>query len=281
MKLAFFGSAEFSVYVLEELKRQNIVPDLIITTPDTPRGRKLVFTPNEVKVWAEKEKVSYIEFDSLKDGKALQFLNKEEWDLFLVASYGKIIPKEIFDLPKRKTLNIHPSLLPKYRGPSPIVSQILNDEENIGVSIMKIEEGVDTGPIVKQAPLPFARGGERGEVEKLLAEEGAKLFAEILPQWLSGYLQATPQETSQATFTKKIEKKDGLLNLEDDARKNFLKVKAYQDWPTSYFFVEKKGKKMRVIVTEVKIENSELKILRVIPEGKKEMNYEDFLRGLK
>jgi methionyl-tRNA formyltransferase len=273
---AFFGSSEFSVHVLNELKGLNILPDLIVTTPDQKQGRKLVLTPNVVKVWSNENNIEVIDSDLASN---LKFRN---YDLFLVASYGKIIKKEVFDLPRRKTLNIHPSLLPKYRGPSPIVSQILNDEKEIGVSIMQIEEGVDTGPVLIQKKIEIGDWPiGRVKLEEILAIMGANLFVEILPTWLSGYLQAVPQDEALATITKKISKEDGLLNLEDDARKNLLKVKAYHGWPGTYFFVEKNGKKVRVIVTDAKIEDGNFKILRVIPEGKKEMNYEDFLRGMK
>jgi len=150
IKLAFFGSSEFSVYVLDEFKLHNILPNLIVTTPDKPKGRKLVMTPTPVKIWAQENKIEVYDPKTLKDGEAEKFLKQKEWDLFLVASYGKIIPKEIFEIPIHKTLNIHPSLLPKYRGPSPVVSQILNDEKEVGVSIMQIDEGMDTGPVFLQ-----------------------------------------------------------------------------------------------------------------------------------
>src|SRR3989344_3860805 len=113
MKFVFFGSSEFSTYVLDELKVHNILPSLIVTMTDKPKGRKLILTPNIVKVWAQENNISVVE----------SFPEKGEYDLFLVASYGKIIPKEIFEMPVRKTLNIHPSLLPKYRGASPIIYQ--------------------------------------------------------------------------------------------------------------------------------------------------------------
>jgi methionyl-tRNA formyltransferase len=156
MKLVFFGSSEFSIYVLDELLLHGIKPVLIVTTPDKPKGRKLTLTPNEVKVWAQQNSIEALDPPSLKNNPDFYSrLATSDSDLFLVASYGKIIPREIFELPKRKTLNIHPSLLPKYRGASPIQSQILNDEKEIGVTIMQIEETMDTGPIVAQKKVDF------------------------------------------------------------------------------------------------------------------------------
>lgn len=292
IKLVFFGSSEFSVYVLDELKVHNILPDLIITTPDKPKGRKLVLTPNIVKTWGQEHKIEVLDPASLRNNPDLVYhLQSCDYNLFLVASYGKIIPPEIFEIPKYKTLNIHPSLLPKYRGASPIQSQILNNEKEIGVSIMQIEEAMDAGPVLIQRPHPIpspwqgegqGTEGDWGEVvpgrkklERELAIEGARLFTHILPEWLEGVIDPIMQNEAEATYCKKVSKTDGELNLSDNALTNLLKIKAFEEWPGTYFFDNGK----RVIVTEATILNGELKILKVIPEGKKEMPYEDFLRG--
>ncbi len=315
----FFGTSEFSVYVLDELKKHNIVPNLIIASPDKPKGRKLIITPPPTKIWAEKNSALVYQPKTLrsvkKDGTPMKepakdylkkFLKKDGWDLFLVASYGKIIPVEIFDIPLHKTLNIHPSLLPKYRGASPIQTQILNDEKNVGVTIMQIDKGMDTGPIIAQrktsppstkndnfnivaTPLSLARrGGLGGEVnfskeklEKLLAIESAKLFVKTLPDWISGKIKSTPQDNNKATTCKKIEKSDGEINLnssaDGDSYKNYLKIKAYEGWPGTYFFTEKNGKKIRVKIIKAEFKDGKLIIKKVIPEGKKETNYSQFL----
>lgn len=290
--MVFFGGSEFSIYVLDELKLRGILPELIITTPDKPKGRKLVLTPTPVKVWAKENNIEVIDPASLKKDNAdlvakLKGLNSK---LFLVASYGKIIPKEIFEIPEYKTLNIHPSLLPKYRGASPIQSQILADEKEIGVTIMQIDEGMDHGPIVKQKKImPLKEEAVllgRKKLEKLLAEEGAKLFVEILSDWLDGKTKTEVQDENLATFCQKIEKENGELQIDLDdfnknARENILKIKAFEEWPTAYFFIEKNGRKMRIIITDAALENGLFKILRVIPEGKKEMSFADFMRGYK
>ncbi|MEK7669249.1 MAG: methionyl-tRNA formyltransferase [Patescibacteria group bacterium] len=312
--MVFFGSSEFSVYVLDELKLHNILPKLIITTPDKPKGRRLVLTPTSVKIWAQNNNIEVIAPASLRNNpeftsKLLALSSK----LFLVASYGKIIPKEIFEIPEKKTLNIHPSLLPKYRGASPIQSQILNDEKEIGVTIMQIEETMDTGPIVAQKKVLFSSlqaqkctdifllensscslqsssqgiselATSRNELEKVLAIEGAQLFAHILPEWLIGAIDLIIQDESKATYCQKIKKEDGELQIDlnnmptgEIARKYLCKIKAFEEWPTTYFFYNGK----RIIISDAVLENHSLKILKVIPEGKKEMLFEDFLRGQK
>ena len=299
MKLVFFGSSEFSVYVLEELKLQNFLPSLIITTPDKPQGRKLILTPNVVKIWAEKNNIKFLNPISLKkeNSEIVSNLKSCDPDIFLVASYGKIIPKEIFEIPKFKTLNIHPSLLPKYRGASPIQAQILNTEKEIGVTIMQINEEMDKGEIIIQkithqnlisTSLTLKEIPNRKELEKNLAIEGAKLFTQILPDWLAHKIKPITQDENKATYCQKIIKEDGELQIDlknlptgKEAEKNLAKIKAFEDWPTTYFYTERNGKKIRVIITQAVLENDKLKILRVIPEGKKEMLYEDFLRGVK
>lgn len=286
MKFVFFGSSKFSIYVLEALELHKMLPGLIITTPDKPKGRKLVMTPNEVKIWAQNKGIEVIDPKSLKKEAewVVERLERERADFFLVASYGKIIPANIFDIPKHKTLNIHPSLLPKYRGASPMISQILNDaggpesNEGIGTTIMVIDEGMDTGPLLAQKRVEVVDWPVSSmKLEKIMADESVDLFMSIIDKWLAGEIEGKPQDHSKATLCGKIEKEDGLLDLNDNPQKNLLKIKAFAEWPRAYYF--HKGK--RVIVTDAKIENSELKILRVIPEGKKEMPYEDFLRGLR
>jgi methionyl-tRNA formyltransferase len=280
IKIAFFGNADFSFIVLEELQKQGILVDLVVTTIDKPVGRKMVLTPTPTKVWAENNSVEYIAPEKLKDESFLKKIS--EYNLFIVAAYGKIIPKILIDIPKYKVLNVHPSLLPKYRGPSPLQSQILADEKFIGVSIMQIDELVDHGAIVSQKkvdisdwPVGFF------ELQKILGKEGADILAKILPDWIKGNIQEKSQEDDRATFTKKVEKTDGFLDLSGDAYKNYLKYLAFEDWPGTYFEQEKDGKKIRVIVKKAEWKEHTLKLTRVLPEGKKEMSYEDFLRGIK
>jgi methionyl-tRNA formyltransferase len=269
MKFAFFGSSEFSLYVLNELEKSGIKPDLVVTTPDKPKGRKLTMTPTPVKAWALSKGIETVE--------SMQDLQGRNFDVFLVASYGKIIKPEIFNLPKHKTLNIHPSLLPKYRGASPIVSQVLNDDQEVGVTIMQIDEQMDHGPIVAQKIVEKRQCTGIIQLEEMLAREGARLFADILPGWVEGNIEAKPQDESQATFCTKIKKEDGLLDLNGDPKKNYLKFLAFQGWPSTYFFENDK----RVIVTDAALEDNDFKIVKVKPEGKNEMPYSDYLRGKK
>lgn len=270
-KIVFFGTPEFSVAVLEELYKKNIVPTLIVTTPDAKVGRGLVLTPSPTKIWAEEHDIDVIH-DHDDD-----ILLNTEWDLFIVASYGKILPSRLLDLPNKGVLNVHPSMLPKFRGASPIVSAILEDEKETGVSIMLLDEKMDHGPIIAQAKVEVDNWPPRADVlENILVKEGGELLAEVIPLWMKGEITPVEQDHDRATFSKKISKEDGLINLEEDDYKNYLKIQALFGWPGTYFFVNGK----RVKITDADFTNEKLVINKVIPEGKKEMEYKDFLRGL-
>lgn len=279
----FFGSSELSVYVLDALERAGFLPEIVVTTPDKPRGRNLVLSPTEVKTWAQARAIPVLTPPSLKDDAVIADLKLAPCDVYIVASYGKIIPESILYLPPRKTLNVHPSLLPKYRGPSPIQSMILADERHIGVSIMELDKEMDHGPIVaSKEVLPAVWPMREIDLEKLLGEEGGALLASLLPDWIAGKLLPKEQDHKSATYTKKITKEEGLLDLTGDPHTNLLKIFAFQRFPKPYFFdepVAKDGMRKRIIVTDASIEDGKLILKKVIPEGKREMPWSDYLKG--
>jgi methionyl-tRNA formyltransferase len=277
ISFAFFGTSRFSVILLEELMARGISPSLIVTAPDRPVGRKQILTPPPVKVWAEKYAIPVLQPEKLKDRSFLEQL--KPFTLFIVASYGKIIPKDILDLPSLGTLNVHPSLLPKYRGASPIQNQILNNEQHVGTTIMAMDEEMDHGPIVSQREITFTPDtfpATYHAVEEKLAKESAQLLTDILPSWIDRSAIATLQEHAAATYTKIIEKADGEISFSDDPFKNYLKYLAYSEWPKTFFFFEKENKKMRAVITSATFEEGVFVIKKVIPEGRKEMSYEEF-----
>ncbi len=278
--IAFFGSSGYSVITLETLKRAGIMPALIVTNPDKPQGRNLEVQPPPTKIWAKENGIEVAQPEKLNEHDFLKTLLKKSFDVFIVVAYGKIIPKEILEMPRHGTLNIHASLLPKYRGASPIESAIIADDKENGVTVMQIDEEMDHGPVIasKKVVMPDWPPTAQ-ELGNALVEAGSKLLTEILPKWIDGKIEANEQDHSAATYTKKIEKSDGLINLADDQRKNFLKIQAYSKWPTAYFFVERKGIKIRVIIKKAIFANGRLEILKVIPEGKREMEYKTFLKS--
>lgn len=275
VKFAFFGTPQFAVGVLDELEKHDIVPSLVVTAPDKPRGRKLVVTPPEVKVWAQKRNIPVLQPEKLDQTFDFRLLT---FDLFLVVAYGKIIPKSTLAIPRLGALNVHPSLLPRLRGASPIQSAILG-EDKTGVTIMLLDEEMDHGPILAQTEYACESWPPKASVlEKDLSKLGGEMLAETLPKYAAGEITPIPQDDSWATYTKKIQKEDGLLDLSDDPRKNFRKIQAFDVWPRAHFFYEKNGKKIRVIITDAKLKGGALLIIKVLPEGKKEMPYDEFLR---
>ena len=282
IKFGFFGTSIFSVYVLEELKKNGLVPSLIVSTEDKPSGRNLKITATKVKEWAEKENIKCIQPKTLRTEEVFNEIKNSEdyFDVFIVASYGKLIPKNILEIPKHGTINVHPSLLPKLRGASPLQSSILLEDET-GVTIIKLDEEMDHGPIISQEKVDIEWPPYSDALEKVCGKVGGRLVVKVLQDLMDGKITEMEQEHEKATFTKKIEKSDAELNMSDSPSVNLRKIRAYNVWPGAFYFENLNGNKKRIVVKKARIENGKLVLERVIPEGKKEMDYKDFLRGLK
>ncbi len=277
----FLGNDEFSVSVAEILRQNGFLPETVVVSKPAPAGRGLIPKEPILKKWADNLGINTISTEKLSL-KEKEILSEKNPLIFVVASFGKIIPLNILSIPKMGAFNIHPSLLPKYRGPSPIQTQIMSDEKEIGVSIIKMDEKVDHGEIISQKkieqeefggwPAPFSKIG------KILFEKGAYLLIESLPKLASGEIIPKKQDENKATLTKKISKKDGEIHPPFD-QESCLRFMAFGENPGVFFFTERKGKKIRVKITEAKISGTTLEPIGVIPEGKRLMAYEDFLRG--
>ncbi len=283
LRQVFFGTPHFAEIVLDELKNAGYAPSLIVTMPDRPAGRGNTITPPPVKLWAERNGITVLQPETVRDD-ILEPLSNSEWDIFIVASWGMIIPNDVLSIPRHGCLNVHPSLLPKYRGASPIRSQILEDDRECGVSIMLLDEKMDHGPILAQARIEIENEDwppEATVLEDLLAHEGGILLAQTIPEWIKGNITPEDQDHTRATYTKKIEKADSLIDLTDNPWENFLKIRAFQGNPGTHFFaVRKNGEKVRVKIIDAEYTDGKLILTRVIPEGKKEMAYMSFIQGL-
>jgi len=284
---AFWGTDEFSLTVLERLKKNNYLPSIVVTVPDQPQGRKMILTPPLVKIWAKENNIDFIQPTNLreldKDTKAQ--LNKS-YDFFLIASYGKIIPADILNIPHHGSLNIHPSLLPKYRGPSPLETAILNGDEETGVTIMLVDAEMDHGPILAQEKIELKDRYNFANLRDKLATLGTDLLLKILPDYLDNKLKHEEQDHTQATITKKFTKDDGYLDPQTPVISRYRKFLALNPWPGTYFDYPGPQGKIRLIIKEAhleKSENNEEKIVydKVIPAGRKEMSWDAFLKGLK
>lgn len=279
-KIVFFGTPEFAVWTLESMKKHGIVPSLVVTAPDKPAGRKLILTPPPVKAWAEQNTIPVIQPQEVKsDGfrKEIETKLGGKPDLFIVSAYGKILVRALIEQPRHGTINVHPSLLPLLRGASPLESAILADMRDTGVTVMRIDEELDHGPLLAQEEVLLPTWPvDTDTLGKILAHAGGDLLARVLPSLFDGTLIETPQDHARATFTKKIKKEDGLMDLSADGYDNFLKWNAYRGWPGSYFFIEKGDKKIRISIREADYADGQFIVKKVVPEGRREMTFAEF-----
>lgn len=288
LNFVFWGTPDVASETLEILKGYGYVPSLIVTSPDKPQGRKMIITPPPAKVWAKKNNIPYIQPE--KNTELFSFFSSEEfssavrsekkmekvkYDLFIVVAYGKIIPEDILNVPELGSINIHYSLLPKYRGASPVESAILSGDTETGVTIQKMEYQMDSGPIINEEKVEILPNEKASELRKRLIKIGGELLVKTLPEFLAHNVIETKQNESVATFCKKIKKEDGLIDLKANAVKNYNKFRAYAAWPRTFFFQNDK----RIIITDATLENEQFIIKKVLPEGKKEIKYEDFLKS--
>ncbi len=275
IKIGFFGTPEYAVTTLDALHNAGFDIRFVVTMPDRPQGRKMIITAPPAKIWATEHSIPVIQPDSLKTSEIESQLKSYDCDVFVVIAYGKIIPDNILNIPKFKSLNIHGSLLPKLRGSCPIETAILEDQKHTGVTIIRMDKEMDHGPIVAMKEVivePWPPKAD--ELGKEIVKTGSELLISIIPDWIDGKIKEIEQDHSQASFTKMIEKDDGLIDLNDDPYKNYLKVQAYHGWPSAFFYINKDDKRIRVKITQARFENGKLVIEKVIPEGKGEINYE-------
>ena len=237
MKLIFFGTSEFALPALKKLYEEDFKIVGVVTQPDRPAGRDLRPQGSPVKEEAAKLKLPILQPSSLKIENLK--LEIDSPDIAIVASYGLIIPKEVLDWPKYGCLNIHPSLLPKYRGPSPIQTAILDGQHETGVTIMKLDEKMDHGPIIAQETLPILRKGFT-KLHDELARLGAKTLIDALPKYADGELKPVPQDDSKATTTKMINKDMGKVDWHKSADIIERQVRAYDGWPVAWTMLGQK-----------------------------------------
>lgn len=278
INFAFFGTPDISIEVLDELASHGLIPSLIITAPDRPTGRGMQITPPPVKVWAQAHNIEILQPEKIDQNFILR-LSLGIWDVFVVVAYGKILPKALLEIPKYGTLNVHPSLLPRWRGPSPVRAGILAGDKGYGVTVMLLDEKMDHGPILAQKVFEVTElPPHASTLEHALMHAGGALLSEALPNFCQGRIIPVPQNHEAATFCKKITKEDGLLDLSAGAEENLRKIRAYEEWPGTYAFFIKDNKNIRVKIIDAHIDNGKLVIDNIVPEGKRAMPYSEFIK---
>ena len=277
MKFIFFGTPEFAAIILEKLIQAELMPEAVICNPDKPTGRKQIITPPPVKVLAQKYGLTI--YQPKDKNELLEIIKKLQPDLAIVAAFGMLFPKEILAVPKYGFINIHPSLLPKYRGPTPIQTAILNGDEKTGVSLFLIDEKMDKGKIIANSKLQIANSDNYESLMRKLAELGADLLIETLPDFVVGKITPLPQNELQATYTKKFSTQDAYIepkDLEEAQEKGGdkaveidRKIRALNPEPGTFTLILSKGGLKRTKLLEAKIIDGKLKITKIQVEGGK------------
>ena len=298
MRVVFMGSPSFAVPSLEYLVSSGYEVAAVYTQPDRAggRGRSLVASP--VKKAAGALGLTLLQPKSLKAPEVFEQLAGLKPDIIVVAAFGQLLPKPVLELPKLGCLNVHPSLLPKFRGASPVTAAILTGDEFTGVSIMLLDEGMDSGPVLAQAQVPIGDSDTTASLGAKLSLVGAGLLGEVLVGWVRGEIKARPQDDSKATYCTPITKDEGEIDWQLPAIEIWRRVRAFYPWPGSY--TQLRGKALKVIeaapLTETKARAGEvialdsggfgigsgegvLNVLRVQLEGKQALSAADFLRG--
>ncbi|MYC28592.1 MAG: methionyl-tRNA formyltransferase [Chloroflexi bacterium] len=246
MRVVFMGTPSYAVPVLEILQ---LSADLdvvaVVTPPDRPRGRGQSMEATPVKVAAQKADIPVFQPASLRPSHVQEELASLNADVSVVAAYGKLLPANVLDLPRHGCLNIHPSLLPRYRGPSPVVTALLEGLETTGVTLMLLDEGMDTGPILVQEEYRLRGDETAGSLTEELFRVGGRLLVENLGPWAGGQLEATKQDESQATLTRKVERTDGRADWNLAAAELERRQRAFTPWPG--LFTQWQGKIVRLL----------------------------------
>lgn len=301
MKIVFMGTPEFAAGALTALAEAGHEITLVVTQPDKPKGRSKLFLPPPVKVEAEKLGIEVFQPDRIKRAENVEYLKKYEADVFVVAAFGQILSKEILEMPKYGCINIHASLLPKYRGAAPIQWSILNGEEKTGVTIMQMDEGLDTGDILLVGEIAIEDTDNSDTLHDKLMNEGAKLIVDALKLLEEGKLSARKQPDEPLFYASMIKKEDGEIDFKESAVSIGRKIRAFFPWPGTFSFLN--GNLVKISEAKVINENTDneagvvtnvtknsilvqtgdglLEILRIQPQGKKEMSVHNYLLGKK
>lgn len=238
------GTPEFAVPALKKLINSIYFPSLIVCAEDKPQGRGLKLKPPPVKIFAMQNNIPFIQPKSLRNPMVQEDLRKYEPDIIIVCAYGKILPSEVLKIPPLGCINIHPSLLPKYRGAAPIQWAIINCENETGVTIMKLDEGMDRGPIIRQKKIPIENDDTAESLHNKLSQTGGDLLIEVIKDIEKGDFTIIEQDHSIATYAPKLEKEHGFLKWEEGAKKIHSFVRGVYPWPGGWTLL--KGKVLKI-----------------------------------
>lgn len=266
IKFAFLGTPAIAAATLDILKHNGLIPSLVITNSDKPQGRKHILTASPVKIWAIENNIPFIDTENITE--ILEQLKKESWDVFIAVAYGHILPQEFIDLPAHGTLNIHYSLLPRWRGASPVEAAILAGDTETGVTIQKMVYKLDAGDVIARSIIQLTGNETTISLKESMTTIGGELLSETLPKFIAGEVTSEPQDESLATRCGKIKKEDAEILPTDSEEIKWRKYRGLIE-RKPYFMEDGK----RNIITDATLENGKFKIKEIIPEGKTRTPY--------
>lgn len=306
IKTIFMGTPEFSIPTLEALIKSDFIEvTAVVCNPDKPVGRDQILTLPPTKILAQENNIPVIQPDRIRKPEWIEKIKDLKPDLIIVAAFGQIIPKDILDIPKYKSINVHGSLLPKLKGASPIQYAVLEGYKKTGVTIMIMDELMDHGPILSQRDIELSPKETAHTLHDKMSVVGAELLMDTLPDWIDGKITPKEQDHENATLTKIISKEDGKIVWADDADKIERKIRAFNPWPSTFcLFKDQDGKEKRLKILESDVEKCDkenegfgrlftddknnlivktgkdcLKLIKMQPEGKNPMSSAEFLNG--
>ncbi|MGC4016104.1 MAG: methionyl-tRNA formyltransferase [Luteolibacter sp.] len=301
MRIAFFGTGEIAIPAFRRLIEAGPKPVLLVTQPDKPVGRHHVLTPPAIKTVAVEAGIPVLQPEKVRD--AIEDLAAYDMDLMIVMAYGQILPVKLIKLPRIACINLHASLLPRYRGAACIQAAIDAGDAETGITVMHVVKQLDAGDIILAKAIPILPGETGGHLHDRLADVAAEAMAEAIEPLFTGAATRTPQDENLVSYIPKLEREDGHLDFTQTATELERRIRAYDPWPGTYVLVREDGKERRLKVfpqTEVvesslgvgQIDASEgslvigcgagaLKLLEVQPEGARRMPVSDYLRGKK
>ncbi len=296
MRIVFMGTPDFAAAILQRLidTGRNVVG--VFSQPDKPVGRKQIIMPTAVKTVALEHNIPVYQPAKLRDGEALAIMQELKPDLTVVAAYGKILPKDILDVAPLGNVNVHGSLLPKYRGSAPIQWSVINGDKVTGITTMYMAEGMDTGDMIMKFELPIGEDETAGELFDRMAELGAESIEKTLELFDNGEVKSEPQNEEEATYAPMLKKEMGEIDFGKTAEEIHNLVRGLNPWPTAYTFLDGKSVKVHEakacegfsgkegeLLDEKKFivgcKNGAVEFITVQPEGKNKMSGADFIRG--
>ncbi|MBQ7873813.1 MAG: methionyl-tRNA formyltransferase [Oscillospiraceae bacterium] len=296
MRIVFMGTPDFAAAILKRLidTGRNVVG--VFSQPDKPVGRKQIIMPTAVKALAMEHNIPVYQPAKLRDGTALEIMKELAPDLVVVAAYGKILPKDLLDVPPLGNVNVHGSLLPKYRGSAPIQWSVINGDKITGITTMYMAEGMDTGDMIMKFELPIGEDETAGELFDRMAELGAESIEKTLELFDKGEVKAEPQNEEEATYAPMLKKEMGEIDYSKTAEEIHNLSRGLNPWPMAYTFLDGKSIKIHAakaaegfsgeegtLLDEkrfiVGCKNGAVEFITVQPEGKNKMSGADFIRG--